>query len=366
MMNITEILLHAVCRGIWGVQEKTLPENFVPKKILVIRPHNQLGDMIAGTVLFRAMKESWPDSDIYLIASPQNISGAEHNPFLAAIFNFDKKKLFDAEFLRDLYRFLKQDYDLVLTPVVVSISFTSNLLAGIANGRFKTGPKSLDGMENDSAYFFHERVVLDFRADENLHVWDRMMRNLGSVNVQHGELKPDINYTEEESANALEALKSAGWREGQIVLGIHPGAGKPPNIWPAENFAEVINRLTEFTGQHPERKEIFIVATGSKQEQGIIDEINSRIQGEVFFFTNRTIAEVAALMQYTDLFIANDTGIMHVAGAESVPQISLFGMTNPHQWAPRGENKYWLRESDNISDILPEQVISLARQILQL
>lgn len=365
-MDITEKLLHAICRGIWGVKEKSPPLDFQPKKILVIRPHNQLGDMIAGTVLFRAIKETWPQSELYLVASPQNIYGALRNPFVTEIFNFDKSLLFNSGFLKSFFRFLKVDYDLVITPVVVSISFTSNLMAGISAGKHKIGAQSLDGEKNDSSYFFHERVMVDFRQNENLHVWDRIIRNMGSVKLMHGELKTDIYYTEQDSHVAKSALKEFGYTEDKLLLGIHPGAGKPPNIWPSENFASVINNLTRIAGALPVKKSVFVVATGNPQEQSIIDEINTRTENKVHFYTNRTISQVAAMMQFIDLFITNDTGIMHVAGAEPVPQISLFGKTNPHVWAPRGENKFWLRESDLIADISPEKVIALAREILKL
>ncbi len=363
-MSIFEKLLHTVCRAIWGAEEKLLPPDFQPKKILIIRPHNQLGDMIAGTVLFRAMKETWPEAELYLIASPQNISGAQHNPFLTGIFNFDKKNLFSVKFLTSFYRFLRDDYDMVITPVVVSISFTSNLMAGISRGSRKIGAASLNGEINDSAYFFHERIDLDFRREEDLHVWERMMRNMGSVKLSHGELKTDIYYTQKDTDAVLVDLNERGYTEDQMLVGIHPGAGKPQNIWPAENFAEVINSVSELALSSA-NKSVFVFATGTSDEQWIIDAINSRVKNKVHFFKT-AISEVAAMMQFADLFIANDTGIMHVAGAVCVPQISLFGQTNPLMWAPRGKDKYWLRESDDVKDISPEKVITLAREILLL
>ena len=37
------------------------------------------------------------------------------------------------------------------------------------------------------------------------------------------------------------------------------------------------------------------------------------------------------------LFISNDSGLMHVAGALNIPTIAIFGSTNPMTTAPVGE-----------------------------
>ncbi len=63
-----------------------------PKNFIIIRQHNQLGDLLAGVSLFRAIKETYPQSNITLIVSPANYSGIIKNKFVDSIFVFDKKK----------------------------------------------------------------------------------------------------------------------------------------------------------------------------------------------------------------------------------------------------------------------------------
>ncbi|RPI69906.1 MAG: ADP-heptose--LPS heptosyltransferase, partial [Ignavibacteriales bacterium] len=79
---------------------------------------------------------------------------------------------------------------------------------------------------------------------------------------------------------------------------------------------------------------------------------------------NRMIPEVAALISRSDLFICNDTGIMHVAGTTNTPQISIFGPTNPFNWAPIGVDKYFIRNSELIDDISVEEVFNLCNTVL--
>ena len=55
---------------------------------------------------------------------------------------------------------------------------------------------------------------------------------------------------------------------------------------------------------------------------------------------------------------------MHVAGTTKTPQISLFGPTNPFNWAPCGKNKIFLRKSDLIDDIEVEDVFEICKVLL--
>jgi heptosyltransferase-2 len=55
---------------------------------------------------------------------------------------------------------------------------------------------------------------------------------------------------------------------------------------------------------------------------------------------------------------------MHVAGATDVPQVSIFGPTNPFQWAPIGEKKIFVKKSDFIDDVSVEDVFEACNILL--
>ncbi len=55
---------------------------------------------------------------------------------------------------------------------------------------------------------------------------------------------------------------------------------------------------------------------------------------------------------------------MHVAGTTQTPQISLFGQTNPFNWAPYGKDKIFVRKSDLIDDIEAEDVFEICKLLL--
>jgi len=105
--------------------------------------------------------------------------------------------------------------------------------------------------------------------------------------------------------------------------------------------------------------------TGSKSDKDEIDYLVNELEFKVGLFINKPIPEVAALISKSDLFISNDTGIMHVSGTTETPQISIFGPTNPFNWAPIGPNKYFIRKSELIEDVAVDDVYQLSDKILK-
>ena len=135
------------------------------------------------------------------------------------------------------------------------------------------------------------------------------------------------------------------------------GAGKLSNRWSLSKFTSLINKLNkEFNTS--------FYLTGSKADEEEINFLIKEVDFKIGLFINRSISEVAALISKSNLFITNDTGIMHVAGATNTPQISVFGPTNPFNWAPFGKQKYFIRKSALIEDVAVNDVFQLCRMIL--
>ena len=104
--------------------------------------------------------------------------------------------------------------------------------------------------------------------------------------------------------------------------------------------------------------------TGGWAEKDELNYLTEHIDIKFGQFINRPIPHIAALISMSDLFISNDTGIMHVAGTTNTPQITIFGPTNPFNWAPIGLNKYFIRKSELIDDVSVDEVYHLCELIL--
>src|SRR5205823_15106747 len=114
-----------------------------------------------------------------------------------------------------------------------------------------------------------------------------------------------------------------------LRIGFHPGAGKLANRWPAERFAMVADRLSEEFGATA-------VVTCGPMDADPVREMTERLRAPHVVLRGHPIRGVAAVLQRLDLVITNDTGILHVAAGVGTPVLSLFGPTDPAQWAPIG------------------------------
>jgi len=349
-------ILYFLLKKFWGVAENPLRELNTPKKILVVRQHNQLGDMLACISVFRALKEKYPASEVSVIVSPANKNALHKNKFIDELFVFDKNKILSLNYLKKLIQFLRTEYDLAIVPVTVSISFTSNLLCRMANAKTRIGPNSLSGKSNASAFFFDRRIDLDWKKYPDANVSDFSLDILRPFGITTENFSSEISFDETDEKEADEFLKSFSPKNRKIV-GLHVGAGKPPNRWSYENFISIINLLEA-------KYQPILYVTGSSDDLEIIESIQRGVIPEVKLFLKKEIPQVAALITKSDLFITNDTGIMHVAGTTPTPQISIFGPTNPLNWAPIGKQKHFLRHSDLINDVTVAEVFSLCSSLL--
>jgi heptosyltransferase-2 len=328
------------------------------KKILIIRQHNQLGDMLAGVSLFRAVKEKYPQSHLTLLSSIDNYYGVVKNKMIDELVVFDKSKMFNPIVLLSFFKKIRQEFDLVIVPVTVSISFTSNFIARMSNSKIRIGPKSLDGKSNDSAYFFDRRVDIDWRKHPDSNVSEHILEIVKPFGIDTKDLSSEISFDESDNIAAKKFISEIKQNSKSILIGLHVGAGKPQNRWSLKKYVELIEKLNRSFN-------CTFYLTGSDTDSEELNFVISNSQVRLNKYLNKQIPQVAALISNSNLFITNDTGIMHVAGTTTTSQISLFGPTNPFNWAPCGKNKIFLRKSDLIDDIQVEDVFDVCKNLLE-
>lgn len=330
--------------------------------ILVVRKHNQIGDMLCSLSLYKAIKKKYPDSHITLVASKTNyeIPFFELNPYINRVLVYDKSSI------KTILKFYKQlrdrKYQIGLVPSTIRLSTTSHIINLLSGAKLRVGVKSIDGKANKSEW------MLNLKKDFNWKSKHQLQRNLEIANLIEADLTEEelaeikFNFNENDIKFAEEFIFKNGSNDGRKKIAFHPGGGKKDNIWPAENFVELIEKLNDsFT--------LKVFLTYGKIDYEIINAVTERLKEKKinysFIDNNISIKQQAAILSLMDLYITNDTGAMHIAGFGGAKMISLFGPTNPQEWAPLNKNTYYLRSiSEKIYDIKVEEVLSLAKKIL--
>jgi heptosyltransferase III len=105
---------------------------------------------------------------------------------------------------------------------------------------------------------------------------------------------------------------------GGPVIAIGPAANWRGKTWRAERFAELVRRLVSPVGVLPGARVALLAAAHERPQAA------------------HGPTAAAAVLKRCALFVGNDTGLMHMAAAASVPTVGLFGPSPATHYAPWG------------------------------
>lgn len=344
------------------VTEKEI-DNSVINNILIVRQHNQLGDMLCSLSLFAAIRKKFPKAKITLIASPINyeILFSEINPYIDDVLVYNK-----STFLHLLNFFKKlrsKKFDIGIVPSTVSVSRTSHFINYLSGAKIRVGVKQINDKFNKVEFLLNIKSV--FHWDKRkLHQIDRNLeigKQIGCKLSQEEKNKVVIKLSNDELSFAENYINTNFTDKFKKIIAFHPGAGKIPNRWSDEKFIELIYRLHE-------KYNCYVLLTSGLIDKEITDKIKKELNEKKINCTvleNTAIRKVGAVLTKADLYITNDTGTMHVAAMVNAKVIGLFGPTNAYEWGPQNEfGTYIQSRTNNIDDITVDEVLNKASQIL--
>ncbi len=169
---------------------------------------------------------------------------------------------------------------------------------------------------------------------------------LGSVLSLVDAPSPRIWLNEAQRARAAEIMPG-----GQTILAVGPTSNWGGKCWKAERFAEVISRVTAsdapMSGAH-------VAVFGAPDEHEMARPVTDSIPPErcVNLVGNSDLLVTAACLEQADLYIGNDSGLMHLAAAMGVPTLGLFGPSREVHYAPWGNNCDVVRTARTYEDIV--------------
>jgi heptosyltransferase-2 len=116
------------------------------------------------------------------------------------------------------------------------------------------------------------------------------------------------------------------------ILALCPGAEfGASKQWPAKHYCELAEYYLKQGWQ--------VWLLGSDNDRDICAQINRDINQHGQNLAGQTsLPEVVDLLSCADLVISNDSGLMHIAAALSVPLIAVYGSTDPTHTPPLSDN----------------------------
>jgi ADP-heptose:LPS heptosyltransferase len=320
-------------------------------RILVIRQHNQMGDMMLAVPALRAVRETYPGARIGVVSSTLNRGVLVNSPFLDEVFTYDKRRPWSH--LQMIARIRARRYDLAIVLHTVSFSFTSLLLAVLARARVRIG--STSRALGDALTGSYLNLTLPLPDDATLAGLNEAEHNLyplRAVGITTDDIAP-LLVPGEASDRWADGFATTCWRAGTLRVAVHPGAGKASNIWPPERFATVVDDL------NAAKPVSLAIIEGPRDAESVLAfQRACRVPGTVV--RGRAITDIAALLKRADLVLCNDTGVMHVAAAARARVLAVFGPTDPFRWAPRCANLRVVRAPDG--DLRQLEAAAVARE----
>ncbi|MCK4537972.1 MAG: glycosyltransferase family 9 protein [Candidatus Krumholzibacteria bacterium] len=330
------------------------------ENILVIRQHNQMGDMLCAVPAFRGIRNRFPGARISLVAAPINALVMNGNPYIDEILTYSKEgqrrdPFTLPRFIRSLRR---RKYDLAIVMSTVSFSITSMFLAVLSGARIRVGSTSRPFGHDLTSYYYNIELPLPSKDElETMHEARHNLFPLEDIGVREDDLRSLIVPIADDEMDCRR-LKDVIDPERQGYMVIHPGAGKKQNIWPPARFAEVASLLTERYG-------FPVVAIRGPVDDDSFSSFLDESSHVPVVLSCPTTGLLAAMMRDAAVTLCNDTGVMHIAGAVGAGCVAVFGPTEPARWKPVNSNVLAVRADDGkVSSIEVAEVLAAARSLI--
>jgi len=323
-----------------------------PRRVLVVRQQNQMGDMLLATPAYRAIKESLGAPEVGVVSARINRDVLLNHPYVDRVYTYhNRDPLGAARMIRDIRR---QRYNLAIVLHTVSFSFTSALIGLLSGARARVGSTSDPFGHALGGAFYNLELPLPTKEElARMNEAEHNLYPLRALGIDTADLSPIMAPSAENARFAGDFIERKA-KPGRKRIVVHPGAGKTENVWPPERFAEVVNRL----GDRIEAD--FCVVKGPRDERHV-ENFGRAAKVPFAVLEGRSIGDVAAVLRDADLVLCNDTGIMHVACAVGANTLAVFGPTDPARWAPRCQNLIVIRaENGDLARLDTDAVVERA------
>ncbi|GHO94124.1 LPS biosynthesis-related glycosyltransferase [Reticulibacter mediterranei] len=284
-------------------------------KIAVLRA-NALGDFIFTLPALEALRTTYPNAEIVLLAKEWHASFLARRPSpinrVVVIPTYGGVGAEPGEVEEDpieqerFFQHMQQErFDLALQ--LHGGGAHSNPFVLRLGARMTAGTQTPDApvLDRSIPYIYFQHEVL------------RYLEVVSLVGATSNCIEPHIEVTKEDFAEVERVVPD----QGRPLVALHPGAGDPRRRWPAEKFAAVGDALAA-AGAH-------VLVTGTKSECGTVEAVVGHMQSEGQNLAEQiSLGGLAALFKRCRVVVSNDSGPLHLASAVGAATIGIYWCFN--------------------------------------
>ncbi|MDD2387568.1 MAG: glycosyltransferase family 9 protein [Bacteroidales bacterium] len=295
-------------------------------RILIIK-FWAIGDSVISLSLIKALKEKYPDCKIDVLTSKSvkdvyKCGSADNIIRIDSFFTICKL----------LFQFNKYDLTLDCEPYFnISALFS-----------FYLGKRRIGFADQYRSRLYTD--VVKFRKDQHMvQNYLDMLRVVG-VDYQTDSLVKLI--VSDDVRFKVDNYIKENFSDKKIVgfcTGIS-GSVKS-RMWFEDRFAQLADKIVQ-------ELDYQVAFLDSLSNQETVETIRNMMNEDAISTLGKlSLKEVFYFISKCDVFISNDTGLMHIAAAQGCKTIGLFGPNTPVLWAPYGKNNVSIYKTDLLPSI---------------
>jgi ADP-heptose:LPS heptosyltransferase len=185
-----------------------------------------------------------------------------------------------------------------------------------------------------TAYFLRreKRAVWKRNTGEPIH---KVVEAAKVLKLEGDPPAPHLYITPDVQSLADQLLAPRPGEPAGPILAVGPASNWVGKIWPIERFAQTAQQLLGPGGALAGGR---LLILGGPGDGRMVEELRmASARGRYVDLTGKVdLLTAYAALKRADLFIGNDSGLMHIAAAAGVPTIGLFGPSDERRYGPWG------------------------------
>jgi ADP-heptose:LPS heptosyltransferase len=304
-----------------------------------------IGDTIIATPCIRQVRKRFPKATIHMLVQNRSLDMVRYNPNLAQAFGVGSMTTpypSYPQLFRVAKEIRKRHYDLVMS---LNPTVRNNLIATLSGANIISGyindPYFLPSTYHDhriEARGFQPPEGIIYRREEPLRI--RAMKPAAPFGVDLADyIDTELFLPEESRKFSEDLLEKHHIQSSHILIGVHPVSLNYFRNWPFDRFAELSNRLVEYS------KNIRIFLIGSNKDQETLDYIISLMKHRDFVFCDTTLSilQTSSIISRCDVLVGTDSGPSDISGALKIPTVHMHGPSDPKVAGPGGVKNFPVR-----------------------